>query len=65
MSEWISVDDRLPVIGQDVLIKIPVCGHHNIEGGKYRGDGVFYGAWCSRRGKGETYGVSHWMPVPE
>jgi hypothetical protein len=64
MSEWISVNERLPAVGQDVLILIPVCGRYNIEGGTYKGDGQFYGAWCSTRGKDCAYGVSHWMTAP-
>jgi hypothetical protein len=65
MSNWISVDDRLPDVETEVLIAIPACGHLNIEGGKYKGDGQFFGAWCSTHGKGRSYRVSHWQPLPE
>jgi len=65
MSEWISVDDRLPEIGTEALIRIPVCSHFNIENSTYKGDEVFVGAWCDRRGKGYSYTVTHWQPLPD
>lgn len=65
MSSWTGIEDGMPEIGQKVLIEIPVCGHFNIENGEYIGGGVFYGAWCSKRGNGECYKVSRWMPIPE
>jgi hypothetical protein len=65
MAEWVKCSDRLPDIGDDVLIMIPVCGSFNIEGGKYKGLGQFYGAWCSTHGVDRAYKVSHWMPMPE
>jgi hypothetical protein len=61
---WVSVEDRLPEIVEKVLIEIPVCGTFNVESGKYIGDGEFYGAWCTRRGRGRDYTVSRWMPRP-
>lgn len=64
MSDWISIKDRMPEYEQECLIRIPVCGHFNIENGKYVGDGLWHGAWCSTRGKGKCYRVSHWMPRP-
>jgi hypothetical protein len=54
----------LPEIVEKVLIEIPVCGTFNVESGKYIGDGEFYGAWCTRRGRGRDYTVSRWMPRP-
>lgn len=63
-GKWISVEDRLPEAGQETLIRIPVCERFNIENGKYKGDGVWVGAWCDRRGNGQHYKVSHWMPKP-
>lgn len=61
---WISVDDRLPEIGQECLIEIPVCGKFNLENGKYKGKGIWVGAWCDFRGKGCNYKVNRWMPLP-
>lgn len=65
MSDWIKCSERLPDVGDEVLIRMPVCGSFNIEGGKYKGDGQFYGAWCSTRGRDCAYRVSHWMPLPD
>lgn len=65
MSDWIKCGDKLPEIGEHVLIAIPVCGHFEIEGAKYKGDGQFYGAWCSTRGEGCCYKVTHWMKSME
>lgn len=63
--EWIKCSDGYPNIGDEVLIRIPACGYHNIENGKYKGYGQFIGAWCDSRGEGCAYRVSHWMPLPE
>ena len=65
MNKWISVEDKLPDENQEVLILIPVVNRFNIENGIYRGDGIWSGAWCTRRGKGQSYKVSHWMPLPD
>jgi hypothetical protein len=66
MSEWIKCsDDNYPDIGEEVLIRIPVCGYFNIENGTYKGDGQFIGAWCDTRGKGKAYRVTHWQLLPK
>lgn len=65
MSEWIRCSDRLPEIGIHCLIRIPVCGHWNVENGKYRGDGNWFGAWCSSHGKDYSYKVLQWAPMPD
>ncbi len=65
MSEWISIKDRLPEIGQECLIRIPVSNYHNIESASHKSRGIWSGAWCNSRGSGCTYRVSHWMPRPE
>lgn len=61
---WVKCSDRMPEIGQEVLIRIPVCEHFNIENGTYKGNGKFSGAWCSTRGEGCAYRVTEWMPLP-
>lgn len=65
MSKWIKCSVELPEIGEPVLIRIPVCGHWNVEGGKYQGDGLWDGAWCSTRGEGKCYKVMQWAEMPE
>lgn len=62
--KWININKRMPDIGQEVLIRIPVCGVFNIENGVYRGEGVFSGAWCTLRGVGHSYKVTHWISRP-
>lgn len=62
--EWINIEDRLPEVGQETLIRIPVCNHFNIENGKYTGSGSWVGAWCDRRGVDASYKVTHWMSRP-
>lgn len=59
---WINIEEQLPKIGQECLIEIPVCERFNVESGKYKGNGVWVGAWCSERGNGCCYKVSRWMP---
>lgn len=65
MSGWISVDESLPVMGQQCLILMLLSSYSNIESGKYKGDGKWIGAWCDTRGADCTYKVSHWMPRPD
>lgn len=62
--EWIKCADRLPPVGVEVLIRIPVCGRFNVEGGSYQGDGKWYGAWCATHGNGKCYKVTQWAPMP-
>lgn len=64
VDRWVDIAERLPEIGQHCLIKIPVCGRHEIEGATYEGEGVWAAAWCSSRGRGCAYKVSHWMATP-
>lgn len=61
---WIKCSDGYPDVGEEVLIRIPVCEKFNIENANYKGDGQFLGAWCDIRGKGRTYKVTHWQPLP-
>lgn len=63
--EWVKCSERMPKMGEKVLIRIPVSEHFNIENGRYKGDGVFIGAWFDSRGNGCAYKVTHWMPLPE
>lgn len=72
MSEWISVEDRLPEVGEEVFIYSP-NGLHTM--------GVWDTAtrtkhyWCidmcaawgydSYREKISSSDITHWMPLPE
>jgi hypothetical protein len=63
---WISVDDRLPDVDQDVLL---LTGSGIIEGSRTNGDYGdwnfitlnFHGCGCCR---GDSDEVSHWQPLP-
>lgn len=65
MSEWISVNDRLPAKGKDVLFT-----GTNIYGNRYEVQrGYFDGTnWrcscCHEMLKGGAV-CTHWMPLPE
>ena len=55
LSEWISIDDRLPKIADDVIV---------FSDDKCQIDIGFLmnGKWFSDRG--ELHTVTHWMPLP-
>ena len=70
-SGWISVDDRMPNIYQEVLIYIPkgsqvlaamyACENKEVE---------FIGGWALKPGYEryislESHAVTHWMPLPD
>lgn len=65
MSRWVKCSDKLPEIGVQVLIRIPVCGHFEVESGSYRGEGRWHGGWCGIHGEGKAYKVTQWAPMPE
>jgi hypothetical protein len=59
MSEWISVKERLPIVGQCVLI----CSE---EGGVAEGVyAVHPNEWIQFRWSTPKITVTHWMPLPE
>lgn len=62
MMEWISVKDRLPKIGQWVLICTPVRGEHLIEIATLD---VIKGFINPQMGYGSFKNVTHWMTLPE
>ena len=61
MSEWISVKDRLPVVGERVLT-LDKWGHiHDRALYQYMSGGVVF----SPDGMKPGNDVTHWMPMPE
>ena len=59
IQEWISVDDRLPEMGQIVL----VSGKRHATSGQFTGTRSDPRHWWW---KGNTYKyVTHWMPLPQ
>lgn len=80
MAEWISVNDRFPEDGQDVLLIAHGWKTDNgdVYIGKLKpvpaddGSGNFWGLarpWCEWSISGWSYfripEVTHWMPLPE
>lgn len=69
MSEWISVDDRLPDPRERVLIFIdyksdtvsPSIHDSTYTGSTFRRGGATVNALPNNEG----IGVTHWMPLPE
>ena len=79
MSEWISVDDRLPGIGEHVLtagyrcyIRLRLSDGRTVLRRDSRYDGTWWSevSWREADVQGETQwadgllDVSHWMPLP-
>ncbi|PUV97503.1 DUF551 domain-containing protein [Cronobacter sakazakii] len=63
--EWIKCSERMPEVGDEVLLRITCNDHFNIESGKYKGNGMWLGCWFATYGKKESsYQVEHWMPLP-
>ncbi|ELY2676702.1 DUF551 domain-containing protein [Cronobacter sakazakii] len=64
-GRWIPCSERMPGIGEAVLMRISCSDYFNIESGRYKGDGLWLGCWFSTYGKKESpYQVAHWMPIP-
>lgn len=52
--EWISVKDRLPPVGHEVIVWLPVCRDTDLDRiGKFTSEEDFKRHY------------SHWMPIPE
>ena len=59
--EWISVNDRLPEDGENVIAcdkERAVCEAIYDKDGKFYWSG-FWGDWC------DVLEATHWMPLPE
>ena len=74
MSEWISIDDRMPVKFQKVIVAD--IGHgeiYSFTGARYMGDGFFVAETDGLEAKNYDGGASisldmdatHWMPLPK
>jgi hypothetical protein len=49
--QWIKCSERMPDVGEQVLIRISCSEHFNIENGRYKGDGLWAGCWFNVYGK--------------
>lgn len=63
MSEWISVNEKLPEVGQNVLIYYPKWDGDEIQVAKLDCDALTFDI-CGEFNVG-TGVVTHWMPLPE
>ncbi|QPI08302.1 DUF551 domain-containing protein [Stutzerimonas stutzeri] len=76
MSEWISVEERLPELGETVLVWVEAERYMEDEHGQYRMDAseVDLGETQNNGGElfldhysgpfGDSECVTHWMPLP-
>ena len=60
VQEWISVDDRLPEIGEIVL----ACGKRHATSGMFQGASIKNPKLWNWKGN-TLKQVTHWMPLPE
>ena len=64
VPRWISVKDRLPEKGDNVLLSLCGC---NVKQAVYRGDGVFEAAYEDTYHSTDLGSIvlTHWMPTPK
>jgi len=59
-QQWISVDERLPEPGIDVLVR---CDYHGRDA--FDVAGIFHGEWASHVTEHDCrHTVTHWQPLP-
>ena len=60
VQEWVSVDDRLPEIGEIVL----ACGKRHATSGMFQGASIKNPKLWNWKGN-TLKQVTHWMPLPQ
>ena len=60
MSEWISVEERMPSRDSNVLIYLRTNNESWVHVSWFSGD-----YWVDEDGLPLVYYISHWMPLPE
>lgn len=70
-NKWISVEDRLPEVGDDYLVTIKMKYAWETEW-EYHTDVATWGcgpedAWCTLNDwcEGQEVHITHWMPLPD
>lgn len=63
MGEWISVDEALPLIGQNVLTVGPKGSMETIRYRGLSGTRTRRDKWEWKQNSVKT--ITHWMPLPE
>lgn len=62
IENWISVEDRLPNEGANVLVYIPFRGSH-LHYVSYMESGLWYVP--TMYGRSSLNDITHWMPLPQ
>lgn len=60
-AQWISVEDGLPDIGVNVLVRLSVADRFNVTEAIRFSDGSWVDCWAARL---KGYPVKHWQPLP-
>lgn len=60
--QWINVKDRIPIIGEFVLVYTPVKSNSLIEIAMLD---ILYGFINPSMGYGPMKNITHWMPLPK
>lgn len=63
-SQWISVEERLPEEGQEVLLYDANSARHYVTGWR-RKKGDNKSMWALSNGFVEDKDITHWLPIPE
>ena len=65
MSDWISVKEKLPKCGRDVVVVARIKGVRKVMAGWYHKHLHVWRVEYGNSGKTIFCGVTHWMPLPE
>ena len=60
MSEWISVEDQLPVYDETVIVAGGIAYRRILDDGRW-----YTLTSCDYPGKPIQWDVTHWMPLPD
>lgn len=60
MSDWISIEDRLPEKDCLYIVCQTICMWQNVFGACWKG-----GKWVSVVTSNQLEHITHWMPLPE
>lgn len=63
-SQWISVEERLPEEGQEVLLYDANSARHYVTGWR-RKKGDNKSMWALSNGFVEDKDITHWLPIPQ
>ena len=64
LYEWVSVEERMPWIGSDVIAFMPRA-YQKVDVVRCYNNGRRQPTWADGWNKGQTHEVTHWMPLPQ